>query len=307
MPGQPTAYLNGEFVDADDCKLPMFDFGIVLGAAVTDLVRTFNGKPYRLDDHVKRFYSSCKYACIEPPVSFAESCKITEQLVERNLPVYDNRELAVIFYMTAGVNSTYAGSAAGADRLTPTYVQHTFPLPFHEFSHLFTVGAHCVTPAVRHVPPQVLSSKIKHRNRLHMWIGDKQVALADPGAVPLYLDIHGNISEASGSNFLIYRDGVVVSPRSPNILGGISLKVITEILAEMTVPFAEADIQTYDAVNADEAWLPTTPYCMAPVVMINGTEIGTGKPGPMWRRILDRWSELAGKDVYSEITQAQAP
>jgi hypothetical protein len=46
---------------------------------------------------------------------------------------------------------------------------------------------------------------------------------------------------------------------------------------------------------------------MAPVVMINGTEIGTGKPGPMWRRILDRWSELAGKDVYSEITQAQAP
>ena len=91
------------------------------------------------------------------------------------------------------------------------------------------------------------------------------------------------------------------------MLGGISLKVITEILAEMNVPFAEADIQTYDAVNADEAWLPTTPYCLAPVVKINGTEIGTGKPGPMWRRILDRWSELAGKDVYSEITQAQAP
>ncbi|MDP7397655.1 MAG: aminotransferase class IV [Lentisphaeria bacterium] len=307
MPDQPTAYLNGEFVHADDCKLPMFDLGIVIGAAVTDLVRTFNGKPYRLEDHIRRFYRSCKYACIEPPASLEESMKITEELVERNQPVYDNRELAVVYYMTAGVNSAYAGAAAGADRLTPTYVQHTFPLLFHAWSHFFTDGAHCVTPPVRHVPPQVLSSKIKHRNRLHMWIGDKQAQQADPKAVPLYMDVDGNIAEASGSNFLIYRDGTVVSPRRPNMLWGISLQTVTEILAELDVPFIEEDIQTYDVVNADEAWLPSSPYCLAPVSRLNGTEIGSGKPGPMWRRILDHWSGLVGKDVYKEITEAPVP
>jgi branched-subunit amino acid aminotransferase/4-amino-4-deoxychorismate lyase len=307
MSDQPTAYLNGEFVHVDDCKLPMFDLGIVIGAAVTDLVRTFNGKPYRLEDHVRRFYRSCKYACIEPPASLEESMKITEELVERNLPVYENRELAVVYYMTAGVNSTYAGAAAGADRLTPTYVQHTFPLPFHVWSHFFTDGAHCVTPPVRHVPPQVLSSKIKHRNRLHMWIGDKQAQQVDPKAVALYMDVNGNIAEATGSNFLIYRDGTVVSPRRPNMLWGISVQTVTEILAEIDVPFVEEDIQTYDVVNADEAWLPSSPYCLAPVSKLNGTEIGSGKPGPMWRRILDHWSGLVGKDVYKEIVEAPAP
>lgn len=304
MSHEPVAYLNGEFIHADDCKLPVFDMGIVLGAAVTDLVRTFNGKPYRIEDHIKRFYRSCKYACIEPTVSLEESIRITEELVARNLPAWDNRELAVVYYMSAGVNPIYAGAAAGAGQLTPTYVQHTFPLPFSAWSHFFTTGAHCVTPAVRHVPPEVLSSKIKHRNRLHMWIGDKLVAQTDPKAVSLYLDLNGNITETSGSNFLIYRDGTVISPRKSNMLWGISLQTVTEILAEMDVPFVEEDIQVYDVVNADEAWLPTTPYCIGPVVKINGIEIGDGKPGPMWRRILDRWSELVGKDVYREITEA---
>ena len=59
-------------------------------------------------------------------------------------------------YMTAGINPM----CAGTDPVTPTCVQHTFALPFHAFCRLFTLGAHCVTPAVRHVPPQVLTGRI---------------------------------------------------------------------------------------------------------------------------------------------------
>ena len=103
---------------------------------------------------------------------------------------------------------------------------------------------------------------------------------------------------------MIYTDGQVVSPRRNNILWGISLTVLTEILAEMNVPFVEKDIQTYDVVNADEAWLPTTPYCLGPVVAINGSPIGSGRPGPLWRRVLDRWSQIVGKDIYRETAEA---
>ena len=113
-----------------------------------------------------------------------------------------------------------------------------------------------------------------------MWIGEQEIQQSDPGAMALYLDIHGNITETGGSNFVIYRDGVVSSPRRPNILWGISLTVLTEILETMGVPFVEEDIQTYDVVNADEAWIPTTPYCLGPVVRMNGVPIGDGKPGP---------------------------
>jgi branched-subunit amino acid aminotransferase/4-amino-4-deoxychorismate lyase len=116
------------------------------------------------------------------------------------------------------------------DKLAPSYVQHTFPLRFDLWRDVFLKGAHCVTPAPRHWPPPCLPSKIKNRNRLHMWIGEHEVCQLDPQAVALYLDIDGNITETGGSNFVIYRDGQVVSPRRNNILWGVSLTVLAEIL-----------------------------------------------------------------------------
>ena len=298
---EPVAYLNGEYVPASECKLPVFDLGIVLGASVTDFLRTFNGRPYRMAEHVERLYRSARYACITPPISAAQTMAVTEELITRNLRYETGAELGLVYYMTAGINEVYAGSAGSGRPSEATFVQHTFRLPFGIWSHYFTDGAHCITPSNRHWPPQCLSSKIKNRNRLHMWIGEQQVHLADPAAVPLYLDLNGHITETGGSNFVIYRDGGVVSPRRNNILWGISLSVLVEILAELGIPFREDDIDTYDAVNAEEAWLPTTPYCLAPVVKLNGQVIGEGKPGPLWRRIIDTWSKHVGKDIYAEL------
>lgn len=297
----PLAYLKGDFVPASECKLPVFDLGIVLGASVTDLLRTFHQKPYRLDDHVRRFYRSCKYARIEPPISCDESVAVSEKLIAHNAPLSPGEELGLIFYMTAGENALYAGAAGLPGGMKPTYVQHTFPLRFEIWRDIFRKGVHCITPSVRHLPPPCLSSKIKHRNRLHMWIGEQEVRLADPKAVALYLDLQGNVTETGGSNFVIYRNGAVVSPRRDNILWGISLTVLIEILADMKIPFIEDDLQVYDVINADEAWMPTTPYCLGPVVRINGVPIGDGKPGPMWHRLIRTWSEIVGKDIYREV------
>jgi branched-subunit amino acid aminotransferase/4-amino-4-deoxychorismate lyase len=301
---EPLAYLKGEFVPASRCVLPVFDLGIVLGAAVTDFLRTFHQQPYRMENHVRRFYRSCRYARIEPPVDMQQTIAISEKLLAENGQLAPGEELGLVYYMTAGENTVYAGAAGLPGKLKPTYVQHTFPLRFDLWRDVFLNGAHCVTPAPRHWPPQCISSKIKNRNRLHMWIGEQEVHQLDPTAVPLYLDIDGNITETGGSNFVIYRDGQVVSPRRNNILWGISLTVLAEILADMGVPFVEEDLQTYDVVNADEAWMPTTPYCLGPVVRFNGLPIGDGKPGPMWRQVLDRWSEIVGKDIYRETAEA---
>ena len=298
---EPITYLKGKFVPVSECTLPVYDLGIVLGAAVTDLLRTFNQKPYRLDDHVLRLYRSCKYARIEPPVSLDESKEISLKLIEHNSALAPGRELGLVYYMTAGENAIYAGAAGMPDKLYPTYVQHTFPLPFQLWREMFTKGVHCVTPSPRHWPPECVSSKVKNRNRLHMWIGDQEAHLADPHCVALYLDIHGNIAETSGSNFVIFRDNQVISPHRRNILWGISLTVLEEILATVDIPLIERDIQTYDVVNAEEAWLTTTPYCLAPVVKMNGVPVGDGQPGKMWRRLIDAWSKIVGKDVYREV------
>ncbi len=299
---EPIAYLKGQYVPLSSCKLAIYDLGIVLGASVTDFLRTFNQKPYRMEDHVKRFYRSCRYAHITPPVSYEETIAISGKIIDHNCKIDPERELGLVYYITAGENSVYAGAAGLSDELKPSYVLHSFPMPFELWKGYFLKGIDCITPAPRHWPPQCLSSKIKNRNRLHMWIGEQEIRAQNPKATPLFLDIHGNIAETGGSNFVILRNGTVVSPRRNNILWGISLTVLTEILGDMKIPFIEDDIQVYDVINADEAWMPTTPYCMAPVVTINGVPIGDGKPGSMWRKIIGLWSDIAGKDIYSEIT-----
>lgn len=298
------AYLNGRLVPAQECRLPVYDLGIVIGAAVTDLARTFNRTPYLLEEHVRRLYRSARYARIRPPIPIEECLRTAAGLLENNAGLLPGRELAIIFYLTAGENRIYAGSAGISEQLTPTFVMHTFPLPFEVWRDAFRTGYHCVTPAPRHWPPQCLSSQIKHRNRLHMWIGEQEIHALDPKAVALYLDVDGHITETGGSNFVVYRDGRVVSPRRPNILWGLSLEVLTRILEEFGIPFVEADVHVFDVANADEAWMPSTPYCLAPVTRVNGTPIGDGKPGPVWRRILDRWSAMVSKDIYREIAEA---
>lgn len=295
------AYLNGEYIPHSECKLPIFDLGIVLGAAVTDFTRTFNGEPYRIEDHVDRLYKSCKYTYLKPKQTKEETIEISRKLIEHNSKVMPGNEWGIVYYITGGVNTVYAGGAGLQDDLESTYVQHTFPMPFHLWKNIFTEGIHCVTPAHRHFPPQCLSSKIKNRNRLHMWVGGKEAALADPGAMALYLDINGFITETGGSNFLIYKDGKVISPKPPNILWGISLQTVTEILSDMDIEFATEDITAYDVANAQEAFVPTSPYCLGPVKKINGNVIGDGKPGKLWRQIIDRWSKIVEKDIYREI------
>ena len=77
-----------------------------------------------------------------------------------------------------------------------------------------------------------------------------------------------------------------------------------ELVEEMGIPFVEEDIMIYDVVNADEAWVTTTPYCIAPVTKFNGQVIGDGT-NPMFHKILKAWGDRVGKDLWSELVDAQ--
>ena len=97
---------------------------------------------------------------------------------------------------------------------------------------------------------------------------------------------------------------MVYSPKRRNILWGVSLQTVKELVEEMGIPFVEEDVMIYDAVNADEIWVTTTPYCLAPVVKFNGQTIGDGE-NPMFRKILEAWGKRVGKDLWSELVDAQ--
>jgi branched-chain amino acid aminotransferase len=299
---EPLVFLNGNLIPASQAHLAIFDAGVVLGATVTEMTRTFRQQPYRLDDHLARLFRSLKYTRMDIGMTKDQLAGVSRELIANNAKLVDPEdELGLIHFVTAGEFPVYAGSAGRAARTTPTVCAHTFPMPFELWAAKLDTGTHLVTPSIRHVPPQCFDPKMKYRSRMHYYLADKEAQLVDPDASALLLDLSGNVTETSGANFLIVERGTIVSPTTVNTLPGISRATVMELAAKLKIPFVERDIQVHSVMNADEAFTASTPYCLMPVTKFNGVPIGDGKPGPIWRRLLAAWSELAGVDIECQI------
>jgi branched-subunit amino acid aminotransferase/4-amino-4-deoxychorismate lyase len=287
---------------ASQAHIAIYDAGVVLGATVTQMTRTFHLRPFRLADHLDRLFCSLRYTRMDIGLSIEQVTGISHQLIEHNGRLLDDGgELGLIHFVTAGEYPTYAGSSGRAARTTPTVCFHTFPMPFELWAGKMQTGVHLVTPSIRHVPPQCYDPKMKYRSRMHYYLADQEARLADPDATALLLDLDGNVTETSGANFLLVERGTIVSPTLRNTLPGISRATVIDLAAKLGIPFVERDIQVFNVINADEAFLSSTPYCLMPVTKINGIPIAAGRPGPIFRRLLAAWNELAGLDIERQI------
>ncbi|HVA48844.1 MAG TPA: aminotransferase class IV [Pirellulales bacterium] len=300
-------YLNGRMLPTSQAHLAIFDAGVVMGATVTEMTRTFRQRPFRLEEHLDRLFRSLRHVRFAIGPSKDELAAASRELVAHNAALlHPGAELGVIQFVTAGEVAAYAGSAGRAARTSPTVCVHTFPLAWQQWARKMRAGTHLITPCTRHVPPQCIDPKIKYRSRMHCYLADQEARLVDPEASALLLDLDGNLTETSSASFLMVEGGAIVSPTTRNTLPGISRATVIELAAQLGMAFVERDIQTYHAVNADEAFLASTPYCLMPVTKINGLPIGDGKPGPVFRRLLDAWSELVGVDIERQIIDGAA-
>lgn len=303
-------YLTDKFVAEAEAHISIVNAGIVMGATVTEMTRTFKQKPYKLKDHIDRLYRSVKYARLgKLPLEKEEMVNITEELAAHNAPLEGKGvQMGIIHFITPGVFEKYVGAAAAlGEESTPTICIHTFPLRFYLFRKAFLGGYHAITPPTRHIPPQCLEPKMKYRSRLHWWIADQEVKEINPEAVTLLLDLDGNITETSGANFMLAKDGTIYSPTTRNILPGIARKTAIGLAYRLGIPMVERDLQLYDAITADEAFLTTTPICIGACTRINGIPIGDGKPGPIFEKLLDAWSKEVGVDIRRQVLDYPVP
>lgn len=316
---EPLVYLNGRMLPASQASLPLYDAGVVMGASVTEMTRTFNHRPFRLDDHLARLFHSLNSVRFVIHESKEQLAAISRELIAQNaalLPAGGERGLNL--FITAGTVATYAGmardveaavrDASTSDRISErarsdcTVCVNTFPLEWKLYARKMREGAHVVISDIRSIPPECLDPAIKCRSRMHFYLADQDVRQADANATALLLDLDGNITETSAANFLFVESGTIVSPTTRNILPGISRRTVIELANnELRIPFVEQDSQQDRVIRADEAFLTSTPYCLMPVTKINGTTIGDGKPGPIFRRLLTAWSALVGVDIEQQI------
>src|SRR5437868_5619835 len=186
---EPLAFVNGQCVPQADAHLPLHDAGFVFGATVTDLCRTVRHQLYRWPDHLARFRAGCRATHIFPPLDEQTLSEKAQELVRRNAALLSPRQdLALVLLATPGPVRHYLGQDGGAGDAEPTFLMHTFPLPFARYRRLFQEGAHLVTPPTRHVPVACIDPRIKQRSRLHWWLADREAQRIEPGAAALLLD-----------------------------------------------------------------------------------------------------------------------
>ena len=289
------AYLNGQFIPDSECKVHVTDRGFRVGDVVFDVERTFNGKVFRLREHLDRLYRSLTYVRIDAGLTQEQMDELTLEVLARNEPL---REPGGDFSITQFVTRGSGGRVT--DRVPAVVGIRVQPIDFSRHARFYREGAHVVFPRTRSYPAQSLDPKVKHYSRMNFALAELEATDVDPEAYPVLLDLEGNITENVSANFFLVSNGVLRFPNDREILQGISRMTVLELARQLGIPTSEEDLQPYDAYTSDEAFLTTTSYCILPAGRIDKRPIGEGVPGPVTRRLQAAWSELVGLDIVQQ-------
>ena len=307
------AYWNGDFIPETEARVSVFDSALMFGDMVFEMTRTFNGEPFRLRDHLERLYASIAYARIDCGMSIDELEAATHDTIARNRESLAGLDYQIMHDISRGGLEVY--DSLIKEGTAPLVIITTVPLVRHlgAVAHLFEEGKHCVVTRQQSVPARYLDPKAKNRSRLFYKLAELEAADRQPGAMPLLTDERGFLTESVGANVFVAADGVIRTPPGHEILRGVSRQTCLELAAELGVDVHETDLSPYDLQRADEAWLTSTPFCMLPITRYEGAPLAGGSPGPLFRRLLERWSERVGVDIvaqaaeYRELAKAWTP
>jgi branched-chain amino acid aminotransferase len=293
------AYFNGRYVPERDVLIPFRDRSFKYGDAAFDMTRTFGGRPFKLTEHIDRFYRSLRYLRIDPGLSAKEMVAISEEVLERNRHFLTaDTDFWLGQRVSRGIDAV---GDEGWEETGPTVIVECIPLPLKERARLFRDGIDAIIPATRRTSPDALSPRAKTHNYLNLLRADLEAKAQDPEAWSVLLDENGNLAEGIGSNIFLVSAGEVMTPRERYVLPGVSRATVIELCVALGLPCREADLDLYDAANADEIFLTSTSLCICPVRKLDGQKIGDGTvPGPITRRITEAYARFVDCDFVAQ-------
>lgn len=291
------SYLNGTWRPAGELLIPVDDLGFAMGVSVVERLRTFNGRPFRVEAHLARLRRSLEIVGWDADALTAEVRGALAAFIDLNAELMSpGDDWSLGAFITPG--------AAAATPQAHTVGVHGGPIPFAPWAHKFESGVEVCITDIRQVPANCWPPELKCRSRMHYYLADQEAARRCPGARALLLDQRGFIGEASTANVVAYyQDRGLVTPRLDGVLPGISQQFLFELADELRIPHEEADLLPADLAAADEVFLTSTSICIQPVVKLDGAPIAGGAPGPIYRRLLAAWSEKVGVDVAAQARQ----
>ena len=296
-------FFNSKFVEEKNAKLSIYDSALIFGDMVFEMTRSFNKKQFLLEEHIDRLLSGLKILRIKIKYTKKDLIKICEQTVSKNEnSMNKDDEHRLMIDVSRGMLGIYENTQ-NANKGSNVIVAD-FPLKWtvKGMSKLFKDGINLVITSQRAIPPMYMDPKIKNRSRMFYLNANIEASLfKGKNNWALLLDANGFVSEGTGSNFFMIKDGKVLTPKGIHALRGITRNYVIKLCNELKIPVAETDIEPFDVYNADEAFVTATPFCMLPVVSLNGLKIGSGRRGKVYNKILDFWSEKVEVDIEKQI------
>ena len=295
---------NGELIPETEAKISIYDSALMFGDMVFEMTRSFNKKQFKLEDHIARLFAGLKILRI--PIHLTQTQMIDEchRTVEANEHLFEkddeHRLMIDVSRGLLGIYQNIEGLHKG-----PNIIIADFPLRWTvaTMGKLFETGINMVITSQRAIPASLMDPKIKNRSRLFYLMANIEASqFAGDNNWALLIGTDGFITEGTGDNFFIIKDGVVISPEGRDILRGVSREyVMTELCDALDLRCEEKNIEPYDVYTADEAFITGTPFCMLPVTSLNGLDIGDGKVGPIFSQLISRWSQNAGINIIDQI------
>jgi branched-chain amino acid aminotransferase len=296
--------MNGNFLPESEAKISIYDSALMFGDMVFEMTRSFNSVQFKLEEHFERLFYGLKILRIEIPYSKSDLISVCHEIQSVNSSYFeDNDEHRLLIDVSRGLLGIYRDVVS--THPGPNVIVADFPLRWtvRGMGKLFNLGINAVITSQRAIPSQYLDPKIKNRSRLFYLNANIEASLfSGERNWALLLDSDGLISEGTGDNFFIVKNGQIITPRGKNILRGISRDYVLNTLAsDLEIQAIEKDIEPYDVYTADEAFMTGTPFCMLPVTSLNDVPIGDGKVGETFNKLLLKWSQNVGVDIKDQI------
>jgi branched-chain amino acid aminotransferase len=277
-------YLNGKMVPDEEAVISVFDHGLLYGDGVFEGIRAYNGKVFRLVEHIRRLYESAHSIMLAIPLSQEEMIKSVVDTVNAN----NLRDAYIRLVVTRGVGDLgmdprkckKAQVFIIADKIT------LYP------EELYEKGLEVITVATRRNIAEALEPKIKslnYLNNIHAKIEANRAGVLEA----IMLTNQGYICEGTGDNIFIYRRGELLTPPAYlGILEGITREAIIELAAREGIPLKEVPFTRHDLYISEECFLTGTAAEVIPVIEVDQRLIGSGKPGPITKKLIKLFREL---------------
>ncbi|WP_226576153.1 aminotransferase class IV [Acuticoccus sediminis] len=297
---QRVAYFNGKIVPESEVMVSFRDRSFKFGDGAFDMTRTFGHRPFKLKEHIDRFYQSLRYLRIDPGRSPKEMIDASEAVLERNLHLLDGGDDYWLGQrVSRGIDAV---GDEGFEHTGPSVIVECTPLPLRQRARQFRDGVDIVVPAVRRTAPDALSPRAKTHNYLNLITADMDAKAFNPEALSILLDVNGNLAEGTGSNIFLVTNGEIRTPRSQFVLAGISRQTVIDLARKSGIPMHEADVDLFDALNADEIFITSTSWCIVPARTFNGNPVGGGAPvpGPVTKQLTDAYVDFVNFDFPAQ-------